>query len=61
MRKKNKNTMTEEVEPNLADPDTPVPCLIPAPAVINGGTFVGCQLEKNHEGNHQVTIVWIPG
>ena len=34
------------------------PCDAPAPLVVNGGRYVGCQLDKGHEGQHEVKISW---
>jgi len=34
------------------------PCPAPAPLVVNGSPYVGCDLAAGHEGNHKVTIQW---
>lgn len=33
-------------------------CASPAPLVANGHLFVGCQLDKDHDGPHKVEITW---
>lgn len=33
-------------------------CAYPAPLVVNGGGFAGCQLDKGHTGQHSITITW---
>jgi hypothetical protein len=33
-------------------------CLAPAPLVVNGSPYVGCALEKGHDGPHKVEITW---
>ena len=57
-------------EPTKAVEETPVeevveedtnivlPCNAPAPLVVNGAQYVGCQMIKGHEGNHEVRINW---
>lgn len=35
-----------------------IPCSAPAPLVVNGALFVGCQLDKDHDGPHKVEITW---
>jgi hypothetical protein len=35
-----------------------VPCGSPAPLVVNGAAFVGCDLERGHPGHHHVEVVW---
>lgn len=34
-------------------------CGAPAPLVVNGAMFVGCEKEKQHDGAHSVTIRWV--
>lgn len=34
------------------------PCPAPAPLVVNGSPYVGCALEKGHDGQHEVRITW---
>jgi hypothetical protein len=34
------------------------PCPAPAPLVLNGGPYVGCQREDGHDGPHEVRITW---
>ena len=34
------------------------PCPAPAPLVVNGSPFVGCQLDAGHDGQHEVRITW---
>lgn len=34
------------------------PCPTPAPLVVNGSLYVGCALEKGHDGPHKVEITW---
>ncbi len=34
------------------------PCPAPAPLVVNGSPFVGCQREAGHKGQHEVRIAW---
>lgn len=34
------------------------PCAFAAPLVVNGMSFVGCQLDKGHDGHHKVEITW---
>lgn len=62
---KEMETQTEEetqpVEEALAVEDTQniaVPCRAPAPLVVNGSPYVGCQLLENHEGQHEVKVTW---
>lgn len=33
-------------------------CPAPAPLVVNGSPYVGCQLDAGHEGPHSVTATW---
>lgn len=33
-------------------------CSAAAPAVVNGGHFVGCSLAADHDGDHETTIRW---
>jgi hypothetical protein len=34
-------------------------CGAPAPAVVNGGLYLGCALPKNHEENeHRTMVIW---
>ncbi len=33
-------------------------CPAPAPLVANGYPYVGCMLEKGHDGPHKVEITW---
>lgn len=33
-------------------------CAAPAPLVVNGAPYVGCQLGRDHEGDHEVKITW---
>lgn len=33
-------------------------CNYPAPLVVNGAIFCGCELDKGHEGQHKITITW---
>ena len=51
-----------KVEQNtqLPDEDTvlKMACNAPAPVVVNGGTYCGCQLVKDHEGRHEIYISW---
>lgn len=35
-----------------------VPCRAPAPLVVNGSPYVGCQLPENHDGQHEVKVTW---
>ena len=34
------------------------PCGSPAPLVVNGGSFAGCVLPRDHDGQHVVTVKW---
>lgn len=33
-------------------------CDAAAPLVVNGAAFVGCQLPRDHDGNHKVEVIW---
>lgn len=58
---KRKETKTEEApveEVPQEEVVLPVPCNAPAPLVVNGGQYVGCQGIAGHEGNHEVRINW---
>lgn len=33
-------------------------CGAPAPLVANGGGYVGCTLDKGHDGAHKVDVQW---
>lgn len=33
-------------------------CNTPAPLVVNGSAYVGCELPLGHEGPHTVTCKW---
>lgn len=56
--------MDNEVVPMLAiyNPDKkvtlPQRCNFPAPLVINGAPYCGCQLPKDHDGQHEVKVKW---
>lgn len=36
-------------------------CNAPAPAVVNGGGYLGCALDAGHDGQHSTTLTWGPG
>lgn len=42
----------------IEDHKIQVPCNAPAPLVLNGASYIGCKLLKDHEGPHKVEIVW---
>lgn len=56
MKRKENVAPVEEVPQE--DVDLPVQCNAPAPLVVNGAQYVGCQGIKGHEGNHEVRINW---
>lgn len=33
-------------------------CEYPAPLVVNGGSYIGCQKDAGHEGQHEIRIEW---
>jgi hypothetical protein len=62
MKMKRKETKPEDMTP-VQNPEeelseTVIPCNAPAPLVVNGAQYVGCQGIKGHEGNHEVRINW---
>lgn len=56
-RKENKVEETPVEEVSTEEPVI-VPCNAPAPLVVNGAQYVGCQGIMGHEGNHEVRINW---
>lgn len=52
-------TLTEEITEEVIDTPLVVNCSAPAPLVVNGAPYVGCQLPDNHEGQHEVKVTWI--
>ena len=57
-RRENKTAEEAPVIPQEGEEVLPVPCNAPAPLVVNGGQYVGCQGIQGHEGNHEVRINW---
>lgn len=51
-------TLTEEITEEVVAPPV-VSCSAPAPMVVNGAPYIGCQLPDNHEGNHEVKVTWL--
>lgn len=35
-----------------------IPCNAPAPLVVNGRQYTGCQRVQGHDGPHQLSISW---
>lgn len=65
-RKENKKNPVEEVVTSIPletveEAELPVQCNVPAPLVINGGMYCGCQMVEGHEGSHEVRINWPRG
>lgn len=42
----------------IKEVELPVTCNAPAPLVVNGAPYCGCQLQKDHDGRHEVYISW---
>lgn len=52
MKRKAKEELAVVEEPEI------VLCNSPAPLIINGGMYCGCQRPTEHEGPHEVRISW---
>lgn len=62
MKKKKEVEVEVPVEDFVTDEEVeevPTPCNYPAPVVVNGGIFCGCQKVKDHEDQHEVRISWV--
>lgn len=51
-------TDAESMTGSGAPEATDVSCNYPAPVVVNGASYCGCQLPPDHEGAHQVNVTW---
>lgn len=49
--------ITSTVTP-LEDAVLEIPCNAPAPLVVNGRQYTGCQRAQGHDGPHQLSISW---
>ncbi len=49
---------TTLVGPDINHLAVEVKCAAPAPLVVNGASYVGCQLTNGHDGDHSITIKW---